>query len=429
MATRQSDGAVTLREKIVDLLTLEPHILGLFSAVFLITLGEQMWSEFFALYFQALGGAVIALGVFKSISDSLDALLQLPGGVLSDRWGRLNAGIAFVLFGIGGYFIYAVAPSWEYLFIGLVMVQGTSSLLQPTIFAIIGDSIPPERRTNAFSVQSILKRLPIVVAPMIGGFIFNALGIFDGVRVSLWLTIAIGLVAVLVLYRVKRMDLEQQNDFHESVDVREEIAPEDDPTDAVLTRDHDSADSGLSRLERVRLPKRLHPLLAADIFARFGQAMVKALLILHVATVVSLDIVGVLIGFQMAVAILSYLPAAAIAERIGKRPVVMVTFLCFSTYPVAIVFSQSLAMLLVAYFIAGFREFGEPARKAMIVDRADPNARGENVGLYYTLRSFSIVPASIIGAAIWVHSPLLAGAVAGLIGLAGLLIFTVFVRD
>ncbi|MHA1770030.1 MAG: MFS transporter [Candidatus Thorarchaeota archaeon] len=152
-------------------------------------------------------------------------------------------------------------------------------------------------------------------------------------------------------------------------------------------------------------------------------------MILHVVTVVSLEIVGVLIGFQMTVAILSYHPAAAIAEKVGKRPVVIVTFLCFSIYPAAIIFSQSFVMLLVAYFIAGFREFGEPARKAMIVDRADSNSRGENVVFYYTLRSFSIIPASTIGAILWVWSPILAGLVAGLIGLTGLFVFSVYIRD
>jgi len=445
MSVDTLEGEKGLRGKIADFLALEPHILGLFAAIFLITLGEQMWGEFFALYFEALGGTVLALGVFKSVSDTLDALLQLPGGMLSDKWGRLNAGISFVLFGIGGYFIYAVAPSWEVLFLGLIMVQGTSSLLQPTVFAIIGDSIPPERRTNAFSVQSILKRLPIVIAPMIGGFIFHALGIIEGVRISLWVTIGIGFVAVLILYWVRRLDLEQQNDYHENVDPRDnrspmaddtrteeelDIAPsEEDPSMTAPPDETSVSDVPRDTPEKSRLPRRLRALLAADIFARFGQAMVKALLILHVAEVVSLEKIGILIGFQMAIAILSYLPAAAIAERVGKRPVVMVTFFCFSVYPAAIVFSQSFVMLLIGYFIAGFREFGEPARKAMIVDRADPKTRGENVGLYYTIRSLSIVPASIIGAALWLYSPALAGVAAGLVGFTGLFVFSVFVRD
>ncbi len=267
MATDTTDQESTLKTKIVDFLTLEPHILALFGAVFLITLGEQMWSEFFTLYFETLGGTVIALGVFKSISDTLDAVLQFPGGVISDKWGRLNAGISFVIFGIGGYFIYAIAPSWEFLFFGLVMVQGTSSLLQPTIFAIIGDSIPPEKRTNAFSVQSILKRLPIVVAPMIGGFIFNSIGIFNGVRATLWLTIALGSIAVIILYHVKKMDLEVQNDFHETADESDDTSQDEDnasenetrttedPIDTILIEGEDASEASSNWMEKIKLPR------------------------------------------------------------------------------------------------------------------------------------------------------------------------------
>ncbi len=439
MKTENTRNETSFREKIIDFLTLEPHILALFGAIFLINLGEQMWSEFFSLYFESLGGTVFALGVFKSVSDTLDATLQLPGGVLSDKWGRLNAGIAFIVFGIGGYLIYAVAPSWQFLFVGLVLVQGTSSLLQPTIFAIIGDSIPPEKRTNAFSVQSILKRLPIVVAPMIGGFIFNAMGIFEGVRISLWATIAIGFVAVGILYYVKQRIPEHQRESKDAESEGDLLGPEADdgfdglddegaiPTVEILD---DVSETDLEiGTDNDRLPKKLRPLLTADIFARFGQAMVKSLLILHVATVASLEIVGVLIGFQMTVAILSYMPAASIAERVGKKPVVMVTFLCFSIYPIAIIASQTISMLAIGYFLAGFREFGEPSRKAMIVDRTHQETRGENVGLYYTLRSFSIVPASIIGAALWIISPMIAGAVAGIVSFTGLAVFSIFVRD
>ncbi len=395
----------SFKNKIIDFLTLEPHILGLFIAIFLINLGEKIWSEFFSLYFIALGGTVVSLGVFKSLSDAFDAFLQLPGGMISDKWGRINASIGFIIFGIGGYIVYAISPSWQFLFIGLIMVQGTSSLLQPTVFAIIGDSISPEKRTNAFSVQSILKRLPRIIAPMIGGFIFNSMGIFKGVRLSLWITVLIGIIALFLLFYIKKLNLENHKKFKNEVNNKSK------------------------KTKRFQLPKELHPLLIADIFVRFGKAMVKALLILYVATIVNLQIVGILLGFQVTVSILSYLPAAVVAEKIGKKPVVIISFLCFSLYPILTIYSTTVPMLFVAYFIAGFREFGEPARKAMIVDRCNPDSRGENVGLYYTIRSLSIIPGSIVGAYIWVISPKLTGLIAMIIVLIGLLIFSIFVHE
>jgi MFS family permease len=44
------------------------------------------------------------------------------------------------------------------------------SMAWPAIFAIIGDALPRERRAMGFTLQSILKRVPIVIAPIVGGF-------------------------------------------------------------------------------------------------------------------------------------------------------------------------------------------------------------------------------------------------------------------
>jgi hypothetical protein len=46
----------------------------------------------------------------------------------------------------------------------------------------------------------------------------------------------------------------------------------------------------------------------------------------------------------------------------------------------------------MAFIIGGLREIGEPARKAMIVDLAEPEVRARTVGLYYLMRSLAITP-------------------------------------
>ncbi|MEA2204952.1 MAG: hypothetical protein QOE77_1728 [Blastocatellia bacterium] len=51
----------------------------------------------------------------------------------------------------------------------------------------------------------------------------------------------------------------------------------------------------------------------------------------------------------------------------------------------------------MAFIIGGLREIGEPARKAMIVDLAQPEVRARTVGLYYLMRSLAITPAAAIG--------------------------------
>lgn len=130
----------------------------------------------------------------------------------------------------------------------------------------------------------------------------------------------------------------------------------------------------------------------------------------------------------MATSIAAYLPAARLADRYGRKPFVVATFVCFSIFPLSVALSDNFAALVVAFVIGGLRELGEPARKAMIVDLADPSRRGRTVGLYYLTRSLSITPAAVVGGLLWKLNPAIPFFVACAIGLAGTLIFVLTVE-
>jgi hypothetical protein len=77
----------------------------------------------------------------------------------------------------------------------------------------------------------------------------------------------------------------------------------------------------------------------------------------------------------------------------------------------------------LAFVVGGLREIGEPARKALIVDLAQPHLRARSVGLYYLVRSLAIAPAAFVGGVLWKVSPGLpfyVAAVAGVVELFSL---------
>jgi MFS family permease len=117
------------------------------------------------------------------------------------------------------------------------------------------------------------------------------------------------------------------------------------------------------------------------------------------------------------------------ADRFGRKPFVIATFLCFALHPVAVVLSSGFASLVVAFIIGGLREIGEPARKAMIVDFAEPHLRARTVGLYYLIRSLSISPAAAIGGLLWKLAPETPFICAGIVGLAGTIVFAATVEE
>src|SRR5260370_34418973 len=132
---------------------------------------------------------------------------------------------------------------------------------------------------------------------------------------------------------------------------------------------------------------------------------------------------------QWLVAILIYVLAAKVAAGVGRKPFVISTFFCFALYPITVILAHSFGSLILAFIVGGLREIGEPSRKAMIVDFAGQQLRGRTVGLYYWVRSLSITPASAIGGLLWKVRPEIPFLTAGLIGVAGTLLFAMTVDE
>src|SRR5213593_1525029 len=161
-----------LRERIArlrDFLSLERNVAVASGAVFLLGFGEELWKKFLPKYLEALGASTPIIGLFGTAEDFFDAIYQYPGGWIADRLGRRRAFLIFVALASAGYLVYYFAASWPLVFVGLAFAMAWQSMASPAIFAIIGDSLPQERRAMAFTMQSILKRVPIVIAPIIGG--------------------------------------------------------------------------------------------------------------------------------------------------------------------------------------------------------------------------------------------------------------------
>ncbi len=89
-------------------------------------------------------------------------------GWLADYWGRRKAFLTFLLAAAVGYLIYLLSPSWPLLFLGLAFAMIWQSMGSPALFATIGDALPKSQRAMGFTVQSMLKRIPAVVSPLIG---------------------------------------------------------------------------------------------------------------------------------------------------------------------------------------------------------------------------------------------------------------------
>jgi MFS family permease len=150
-----------------------------------------------------------------------------------------------------------------------------------------------------------------------------------------------------------------------------------------------------------------------------------AFIILYVTEVLqfSVSAYGTLYAIQQSVAIAFYIPSGKLADLTGRKPLVALTFFFFALFPLAVKFSGSFLTLVFAFLVGGLKEFGEPARKSLIVDLSDPNQVGRTVGMYYMIRNLLVVPAGTIGGVLWQISPELTMYVSSAVGIIGLLVF------
>jgi MFS family permease len=248
-------------------------------------------------------------------------------------------------------------------------------------------------------MQSILKRVPIVIAPIAGGALIASLGVVNGIHVALLITFVLALVTMILVSRI-------------NVPV-----------------------GGLHATSMVGVWRMFHPalkrLLVSDVTIRTCEGMSGVFTILYVTNVrhFSIGQYGTLIAIQMLTSILVYIPAGKIADRVGRKPFVVVTFVSFAFFPIAVIAASNYALMILAFVVGGLREIGEPARKAMIVDLAQENVRARSVGLYYLVRSLSITPAAFIGGLLWSIAPEAPFIVASVIGIIGTLVFAATVEE
>ena len=375
-----------------EFFALEHNILVLLGALLVIGMGEQLWIRFMPKYLEALGASAIALGAYGSFKRIVDTLYQYPGGWLADKIGRKRALTLFNIIAATGYLLYLLTSRWELVVVGTLLVMAWSSMSQPAIFALIGDTLSHSKRAMGFSVQSIWKRVPIVIAVPLGGYLLARFGLVSGMRIGFGVALLFALVAIYLQSRFYR-----------------DVAP--------------SQDAQRTKLHLVwrLMPRSLKRLLLVDCLVRFGSAMAAIYVVLWVINVYGKTPLefGALISLQTVIAIVGYLPAAYLADRWGRQPFILATFAFFTLFPLSLVLLPS-KWLFLAFVVGGLREIGEPARKARIVDLAEETHRGRIIGLYYQIRGFTTIPAPLLGGLLWHYGyswPFILGGIASGLGL------------
>ncbi len=392
---------MTLRRRLINFLGLRKNIAALLAMVVLVGMGEKLGERFLPIYILALGGGSYVIGLLNGMDNLLSALYSYPGGYLSDKLGYKRALLVFNLVSMAGYLVVIVWPAWQAVILGAVAFISWDALSLPATMSLIAGALPRDKRTMGVSLHSLVRRIPMALGPMVGGLLIAWLGERDGVRAAFVVALALAAVALVL----------------------QQLLIDEPPR-------RSQADANPLRLVRLISPD-LRNLLVSDILVRFCEQIPYAFVVIWAMKNVGVSApqFGLLTTVEMITAMLVYIPVAYLADRGGKKPFVVITFLNFTLFPLFLLFASSFPLLIVAFIIRGLKEFGEPTRKALIMDLAPEDQKAGMFGLYYLIRDVIVSFAAFGGAWLWELGPQTNFLVAAGCGLAGTLFFALFGRD
>ncbi|MBW1842057.1 MAG: MFS transporter [Deltaproteobacteria bacterium] len=401
---------MAIRSQISDFLGLRKSTVGLLCMVILVGMGERMAERFLPIYLLTLGGSALSIGLLNGLDNLLSALYSFPGGYLSDRIGTKKALLVFNFIAMFGFVIVILIPLWQAVLLGSVFFLSWSAISLPATMSLIARVLPLNKRTMGVSMHSLVRRIPMALGPILGGICIELWGERDGVRAAFGCAFLLSVLAT----------------------VFQQILIEDDPPKTSTKKESGGPEKNPLRLFHHMRPS-LKRLLISDILVRFCEQIPYAFVVVWcmktIAEPVTALSFGILTAIEMTVAMLVYIPVAYLADKNTKKPFIVITFMFFSFFPLVLFFCQSFNLLVFAFILRGLKEFGEPTRKALIMDLAPENRKAAMFGLYYLLRDSIVSIAAFGGAFLWQIDPSTNFIVAFLFGVMGTGFFAVFGRE
>src|SRR3989454_12311441 len=170
---------------VAQFLALRRNTALLLVALVLAGTGERLWLGFAPKYLQTIGATVLVIGLFDALQTLLGAVYAYPGGWLTDYWGQRRSLLLFNALSLAGYLLVLCWHHWLALLLGSFLFLAWSAFSLPATFSVVATSLASERHTMGIGVQSMVRRIPMMVGPLIGGGLVTHYGWAQGLRYAL----------------------------------------------------------------------------------------------------------------------------------------------------------------------------------------------------------------------------------------------------
>lgn len=324
------------------------------------------------------GRAITAIVCTFLVSE---AILRVPFGWLSDRYGRARMIIAAELLTVPTILLSGFIPvgRWEWLFPLRWWDGMMAAALWPSVFALIGDTVPDRYRANAMGVINMMYMLALFAGFGLAGGVLSATGnprtfFFIGAGI-----LAFAGVATWLFFRARP-------DLHA-------------PHPEVHLEDAERAVVSVSR----------HTVLLIITFVQNFAITVLAPLMYRYATDkapgglgFSLPELALLAGVPVVGVALFAIPLSRAADQVGKVAVVRVAFTVVAVCLWLFSVNHSLPVLaIIATLMAVAFSMGIPAWMAILSSLSGTKTRGVTLAGYGTVQGLAAVSGVLVSGVIW----------------------------
>ncbi len=380
---------------------LRGNVLILFTTWILLSFGENMVHRFDGIYFSALGASDVILGYMASLTFGMMALLQLPGGHLADTLGRKKVIVTFTFVMAFSMLIFAFAPNWQFIVIGLV-ISNISMLYQPALFSIIMDSLPPGRRAEGFAITN-LSSLPALIAPAVGGYVLYTMGVIPGMRLGYIILFILAFTAGILRLFLK-----------ETVKKNKE--------------ERDKFAAYFKVLKSINF--RAKGIIVVGSLISASSGMVNYFVIKYSYSYTSSLIFGIAMGISMLISAVVGIFIGRMGDSHGKERFYIAGILLLTLSLTIFIFPAAIFLFTYAIISGLGSAFFQPSNQGLIADLVSIEKRGRFTGVFLFISYLSAMAFSMCSGYLYSISPVILFTFSAVLSLiAGLIAIKIFIHD
>jgi MFS family permease len=321
------------------------------------------------------------VGLISSIPSLISAILSIPMGLLSDKFGAKKMIILSVAVAITGAVIAGLAQNPLMLIIAISLLYLNITIYHPASYSFTSFLFEPKDRPKALGIHGAGGTLGIALGPISISILVGILG-FGWRHAYLSWIVPLFLGAVLIWYI-------------------EFIPTSDDEEDSIKK----SGVSGASKL----LTPSLFMFLSSGGFRMMAESMATTFLSLWLVNIrgMNLALSSLIIGLSSLIGIVASPLGGVLASKYGeKRWIIASSLTSYTCFALAFLIPGNIAFTIFYIGFGFFKLFSMAAYSSITAKLSPSKQRGLGYALYF-------LPRSIMGAT----APMIAAIIADILGI------------